>query len=132
MAKNSPSDELIVTQATRRSLISEFLTQHEGEHSVAAIAEATSMKPAAVGLTLKTMAENGLVSQPRREKGQNYYHEGASEPSAKRTYTKRPKIAGSVATTSVKDVELVVGGTLIVIGRNAATGRIRITLEDLS
>jgi DNA-binding transcriptional ArsR family regulator len=124
MAKNSPSDEVLVEQAERRSNILAFLVQNEGEHSVAEIAGAINLRPNVVGLTLKSLADSGLVSPPRRESGQNYYQNGEA-PTPKRAYTKKSK------PSAAKDVELVVGGTLIIVGRNAETGRLRITLEDL-
>ncbi len=34
--------------------------------------------------------------------------------------------------TPAKDIELVVGGTMIVVGRNPSTGRLRIVIEDVS
>lgn len=127
MAKNSPSDEVIVDQAQRRAAIGTYLAQNPGEHSVAEIATALDLKATTTGLALKAMAENGLVPEARREGGLNYYRDGG-DIAPKRTYTKR---AAKTVAPAAKDVELVVGGTMIIIGRNSDTGRIRITLEDL-
>jgi DNA-binding transcriptional ArsR family regulator len=129
MAKAAPSDEVVVEQAQRRAALSGYLAENPGEHAVAAIAAALDMRPNVVGKTLKDMADNGLVPQGRREDGINYYRDGAdvAPVKIKRSWNRRPK-----PETSAKDVELVVGGTLIIVGRNADTGRIRITLEDLA
>lgn len=126
MAKNTPSDELVVEQASRRAALSSYLSQNPGEHSVSDIAEALSLRANVAGKVLKDMADNGLIPQPRREGGYNYYRDGGDVAPTKRPYTRKPK------TVSAKDVELVVGGTLIIIGRNADTGRLRITLDDIS
>lgn len=129
MAK-TPSDAQVLDRAERRSLILGYLTQHEGEHSVADIAATLKLRPNVVGKTLSDMAENGLVPPGRREGGFNYFHAGpVEEQPVKRTYNKRSK---SDKAEAVKDIELVVGGTMIVIGRNANTGRIRIVLEDIA
>ena len=131
MAKNSPSDELVLEQAERRAALTGYLVNNAGEHQVADIAKALGLRANVAGKVLKDMADNGLVPQPRRDGGYNYYHAGEDVSPVKRTYTKRAKTAPSSA-SSAKDVELVVGGTLIIVGRNAETGRIRITLEDLA
>lgn len=127
----TPSDTAVLDQAQRRAAVTSYLASNAGEHSVAEIAAATGMRPNVAGKTLSVMADNGLVPAARREGGINYYRDGGdvAPNGVKRTYTKRQAKPAAVA---AKDVELVVGGTMIIIGRNADTGRLRITLEDVT
>ncbi len=86
-----------------------------------AISEYTEQQ---LGNLLSGMAKNGLI-RAQREGMKNFYFPADSKPEvASTTQTvvkpKRPP----------KDIELNVGGTTIIIGRNAATGRLRITIEE--
>jgi DNA-binding transcriptional ArsR family regulator len=125
-------DTELVAGAQNRAAISAYLAQNPGEHSVAEVAEALGINRSTVGQHLASMSKGrGKLATVRKEGTAKMYQSTSPAPldsSAWRSSARRKKRA----VTAAKDVELVVGGTLIVLGRNPDTGRLRITLEDVS
>lgn len=136
MAKD-PTDSEVLEGAERRAAISTFLAQNPGEHKPVDIGKNLGMRANVAGRVLQEMASNGVIPKPRVEKGIKFYRDSntPAPEGTKRKYTRRTSTTtheGLQKIAKGKDVELVVGGTMIVIGRNSSTGRLRITLEDVA
>lgn len=120
MAKKK-EDDTILRGAKARAAIQGYLSQNPGEHKVFELSEALSMTRGTAGQHLAHMAKSGLINLRKEGTSKLYSNGEIKEPAAKSKAVKVPK---------GRDVELVVSGTLIVIGRNPSTGRLRITLEE--
>jgi hypothetical protein len=127
--RSDTHDEELVEAATLRAALMSWLETNPGMHAVSEIAEGTVTDRGRTSHMLKRMAVDGLIRQT-----------GGGERGSKMTFGLEPgptsaavkKSSGKVAkpkVTKVKDIELVVSGVEIVIGRNPLTGRLRITLE---
>lgn len=119
-------DDTMVKGAQDRATLSTWLAKNPGEHRVSAVAEAVGIDLGYAGRMLKAMAEGGLIKL--RSSGANKFYSWSEEPvptaEAKRKYNKREQRAPVMT-----EVEFLIGTTLITMGRNPATGRLRITLE---
>lgn len=112
-----------IAAAQLRANITAYLNQRSGEQfTVAEIAEGLGTNVNAVGRMAKKMAEDGLIFHAGQFRGKAIYM------SAESPLEVRP----SKKVGAAKEVELVIGGMLVVVGRNEKTGRVRVTLEELS
>jgi hypothetical protein len=123
-------DETLVRAAQARAAISGYLAQNPGPHPARDVAEALGMLPRVAGQYMRHMSNEKLVIM-RKQEGENVYSlkEGDNdlvmgEAKAKKSHKAIPKSKNG------KEVELSINGTLIVVGRNPTSGRIRITLEE--
>jgi DNA-binding Lrp family transcriptional regulator len=143
------TDEEIVKQAQQRAVITGYLHQNPGERTIADVVGATGLSKYTVSHRLHEMADDGLIKAVGQNTGRRYLAlpEGPQQPeqaqheevvmgeekktkkSAKVVRAKALKTPHPAPATA-KDVELVINNTLIVLGRNPATGRLRITLEE--
>lgn len=130
-------DQSLQKGAEERASLSAYLNNHPGEHKASTIAEALGWTMRQVGYRAFRMAEAGLIHS-RREGNANYYSTGHSEPVLIRTRgsagravaNKNKKLAPVIGTTG--EVELVIEGFTVVMGRNPQSGRFRIILETVS
>ena len=131
-------DNQLKHAATMRAKIIPYLNDGS-EYSAADIAKTFSdtvaevnYSEAQVGALLSNMAKNKLISSTK--KGfRNYYSipakfagaitEKAVKPAKTAVGKRSYKVHGN-------DVELVLNGTTIIVGRNTATGRLRIIIEE--
>jgi DNA-binding transcriptional ArsR family regulator len=138
-------DSTIVKDAQNRANIVGFLSSTPGEHPIKEIADAVGINKATVGRHLTEMAKDKLVGY--RQKGTaKLYRDSTSEISSEadnshvmgegRAARKSRASKGAAPKDTavphkgvMRDVELVVYGTQIVIGRNPDTGRLRFILE---
>jgi predicted transcriptional regulator len=133
MAEENQGGNMKSKAAERRAKITAYLKQLGISAAPDQIAEGTSIPASTVETLCREMARNGLIEAARDGSRMVYASNGGNEDpeaaptiaSVKRKYSKR-----AAAAAPADDVELVVGGSLIVVGRNPATGRIRITIEE--
>lgn len=128
MAKEKPAehDESLVQSAALRASIIGWLNQNEGTHRIREIAEGLGADHEMVRRSCKTLlASEQIGAEGGGGRGNilRYYAIGGET-------SEKPVRKAKTTRTGVKDVELVVAGVEIVIGRNPATGRLRITLES--
>jgi predicted transcriptional regulator len=126
MAKEPPQDhdEHLVQSAALRASIVGWLQSNPGPHKITEIAEGLGSDRNPVRHVCKDLAATGLIEQAGgggRGQVLSYSSVGQEILTPKKTRVVKGRLT--------KDVELVVAGVEIVIGRNPATGRLRITLE---
>jgi predicted DNA-binding transcriptional regulator len=119
----------LVEQAQKRAAIMGWLVQNPGMHTVADIAEGLGISNGSAGLMLYHMAHDGLVTSGEIEAGKRTYSAGGKPPDE--VLQEEPEQVRRRRRKGTREVELVVAGTMIVIGRNPETGRLRISLEDV-
>jgi DNA-binding Lrp family transcriptional regulator len=142
------TDEEIVKQAQQRAVITGYLHQNPGERTITDVVDATGLSKYTVSHRLHEMADDGLIKAVGQNTGRRYLvlSEGPEQPElaqheevvmGEEKKTKKAKTVPAKALktprsapVAVKDVELVINNTLIILGRNPATGRLRITLEE--
>lgn len=126
--------------AERRAKVIAFVNSMGGVAvSKDQIAENLGITPKEAFYTAKRLADNGLIRM-KREGVANLYSTSNGHPAP----AQPPKAPTSAAPTqsspilagqpkngaqAAKEIELVVSGVVIVIGKNDKTGRIRITIE---
>lgn len=125
------SDEELVGAAARKAASDAFFNANPGkEFTINEVAEAIGHERRDVAYTLKNMTLSGELNE-RRVGVSNVYSKGV--PTVE---TQVDGVDGEVRRKgrgkATQEVELVFGKTLIVIGRNKITNRLRIELEDLS
>jgi hypothetical protein len=129
------SDEELVAKAELRAKVIGFLTKHKGTmYQRDLVAEKLGVNVWSVGTMLKTLADEGLIERQLEGSRKYYFIDGeqtAPQPDAPTARMKRKTVRARTAEDVPPDVELVIAGTLtVVVGRNPATGRIRVTLFD--
>lgn len=126
-----------VEVAQRRADASAFLSQNPGPQGTNAVAEALRL-PGAVTLHLLTdMADQGLVTRlptPRGAESKWVWPDPNTKPPAP-SPAPIPAPAKEMARLAdmlraPQEVELVLGGISVIVGRNPTTGRIRVILEE--
>lgn len=123
---SAPSKKAMVKAAQLRANITAFLNKDpQTQYTVAEIADGIKGNLNAVGRATKQMAADELIVDAGTYRGKHLYMSTNSLP------TQEP-VKRTRCFPALKEVELVVNGTLVVVGRNEKTGRIRIVLEDIS
>ena len=124
-----PLNKVEVAQA--RASISHYLSTNPGEQSTESVAVNVGHSPRTTGQILGGMAKNGLINYVRKQGRHKFWSwiktkpngaAGEPEPPAQQMISK----PGNPA----KEIELSIAGLQIVVGRNPATGRLRIVLEE--
>jgi hypothetical protein len=121
-----------VSSAQTKANITALLTSSPTKHTGHEVGDALGISHGSAGQYLALMAKQGLISVEGKGLKRLYWID--VYPKATNRVKGVTAAAGkriSKAVNSGKEVELVVGGTAIVIGRNPSTGRLRITLEDV-
>lgn len=121
------TDAELIEGAQTRANITGFLTMTPGFHTVAAIAEAVGLSRMSAGQHLALMAKDKLIRFKKDGTSKMYGSKGGKNDIVAESPVDEEK-PRRIRTT--KDVELLVHGTLIIVGRNPRTGRLRIILED--
>ena len=130
MAKKTGN--LMVLGAERRAKVMALLNERNDWIGIEAVSERVGLDLSAARGLVYAMTNSGLIQSRRFGKKTLYALKGKvpgatdGEAIVKRKYARRDN--GSVRLD--KDVELVVGGMLVIVGRNPETGRLRITLEE--
>lgn len=82
-----------------------------------------------VQATARGLVDSGVLYMTKSNNKNSYY---TSKPEVDEQEKAVPKAtAKAKATAGNKDVEIVIAGVLIVVGKNPATGRLRISLEEV-
>ena len=122
-----------VQGAARRAQLVSLISQAEKPMTIKDIAAATGWGESGCAYTATKAAESGLI-KTRKDNGKNIYYMGNGEEPEPiddmgdvRAYGKAKK----TRITSAKEVELVVAGVLVILGRNPTSGRLRIVLEEM-
>lgn len=128
--------------ATKRALIAAHFANNPQEQTPMEVAEALGKRVVIVRPALEDAAERGLIRRTGGRLGRysalSLDVQGTSEgqpPKPEAPVVKRQPEAKTPVTTAVpasKDVELIVAGVLVVIGKNPITGRLRIQIEDMA
>jgi hypothetical protein len=126
-----------VEAAQRRAIASAFLSQHPGPQGTTVIAEAIGLPGSVVLHLLTGMAQQGLITRLPTLRGAEslwMWPENTKEP-APPAPTPAPSPATEMARLAEmlrapQEVELVLGGIMVIVGRNPTTGRIRMILEE--
>jgi hypothetical protein len=123
----------VVQGAERRAKLMAFLSSQESPQSLKQIIDALGWPESGTAYTARIAHESGLIRM-RKVNGKNMYFMGNGEES-------EPEAEGQdeVSTTpkrktrivAAREVELVVAGVLVILGRNPASGRLRIVLEEM-
>lgn len=122
---SAPSKKAMVKAAQLRANITAFLNKDpQTQYTVAEIADGIKANLNAVGRATKQMAADELIVDAGTFRGKHLYMSTGALPEFGPP-VKRPRRAA-------EEVELMLGGVLVVVGRNEKTGRIRIVLEDVS
>lgn len=114
-----------------RATLSSLLSADPGrEFSTEEMAAAIGQGSRTTGQILGGMARGKLIAGPSKVKGKKgkfwaWPVDKAPSEELPATPTRRTKSNA----TPVDEVELCIGGMTVIVGRNEATGRIRITLE---
>lgn len=123
-----------VQGAKRRAQLTSLLSQAGKPMSIKEVVEATGWGESGAAYTAARLVESGLI-QSRREGLKNVYFMGNGGDVVPDAV---PDAEGEVSVvkrktrvTSAKEVELVVAGVLVILGRNPASGRLRIVLEEM-
>ena len=125
---SAPSKKAMIKAAKLRANITSFLSKHpDTQYTVSEIADGIKANLNAVGRAAKKMAADELIVDAGKVQGKRLYMSTKALPAQDEF---GPPVKR--APRSAKEVELVVNGTLVVVGRNEKTGRIRIVLEDIS
>ena len=127
-ARKKANENRVVQSAERRAKLMAFLHSRPEPASIADITKATGIPDHAVAYLTKRMAESKQIVE-RRIGIANFY----SLPGEEDLQSELPlrEVQTQTRVKTAKDVELVLAGMLVVIGRNPKTNRIRITLEEV-
>ena len=133
-------EECIVRNAQRRAQIVAFMNASNAWQTVRDVATGVGVTPKMASNLLYRMEQSGMVLMRKSGMLNVYALKGAdgsepgepqqtnpAEPKSKRAYSK--KVSANVA-DNVRNIELVIGKMLVLIGRNPESGRLRITLEE--
>lgn len=124
-------DAALVSVAERRARIIAYVNSHHGPTTSHEIADNTDMNVADFRWAVKALVEGGLVETRKEGTANVYFRPGgglfptkqAEEPQPRKIHKASHKVH------STNEVELVMNGVLIVVGRNPVSGRLRITIE---
>lgn len=120
-----------VEAAQLRANISSFLFNNPGKHGTEKVASHFGISNRTAGQILLHMAKSGLIAPMEKQGTKKLWSwpEGKEAVPAGEPVVLKSQKSGKPA-HAPKEVELVVGGILVIIGKNEKTGRLRITLED--
>lgn len=122
-----------VLLAERHAAITGYLSSNEGEHSIRDIHSKSLLDIPFKGLQklLAEMAFHGLIAS-RKVKTAKLYRSANLQDETR--ILKHPRDQEPTRrknkTTTTQNVELVVSGYTVVLGRNPATGNLRIVIEE--
>lgn len=123
-----------VQGAARRAQLVSLISQAEKPMTIKDIAAATGWGESGCAYTATKAAESGLI-KTRKDNGKNIYYMGnGDEPEPATEDMGDVRAWGAkrkTRITSAKEVELVVAGVLVILGRNPTSGRLRIVLEEM-
>jgi predicted transcriptional regulator len=132
----SQEDLAIVTGAQNRANIMAYLNTHPGTHKAAELSEALGVHYSTAFNHLKSLAETKQIKMKKdgntmlfSAKNGNHVTATVDDTPAKRAYK---KIAKKPSNAHHKEVEFVVHGMHITIGRNEKTGRPQIIVDEVS
>lgn len=119
-----------VEAAKARALISQVLSADPGkEFTTGEVATVIGLNQRTTGQILGGMARGNLImSNGVTGKGKRWSWPEDAPPSEAPTRRKYSKRGSNIA--AAKEIELSMAGIQIVVGRNPATGRLRIILEE--
>lgn len=121
-----------VEAAQLRANISAYLSNNLRRHETAEVAKAVNVSNRSAGQMLRAMAQAKLIAPMETAPGGRKlwsWGEGVAPAPAPEDGRKRG-MPVQQAPHPPKEVELVVHGVLVIIGKNEKTGRLRITLEE--
>ena len=122
-------DLLLVEAAERRARIIAVLRHHEDGLTTEEIATAISITVKQSYNLLYRMAESGLIRRAKRGSANVFFSKDSPDPPA--NVVSAPTIKPEKRRVDPpKEIELVIGGMLILIGRNPVSRKLRITIED--
>lgn len=118
--------------AARRAQLAALLSQADKPLSIKEIMEATGWPESGTAYTATKAASAGLI-QVRKDGLKNLYYMGnGEEPQTEDGQDGEVSVVKRRSrVTTAKEVELVVAGVLVILGRNPASGRLRIVLEEM-
>lgn len=119
-----------VQGAKRRAQLTSLLSQAGKPMSIKEVVEATGWGESGAAYTAARLVESGLI-QSRREGLKNVYFMGNGGDVVPDAEGEVSVVKRKTRVTSAKEVELVVAGVLVILGRNPASGRLRIVLEEM-
>lgn len=127
---------LTQTQAAQhRATISSLLSNEPGrEYSTDEVAHNLGLSARTAGQLLGGMARGGLIAGPHPKGGKKWWAwpiDRVPETPAPAKPSKPAPQGKPPQGKPPKEIELQLNGTLIVVGRNERTGRIRITIEEV-
>ena len=123
--------EQLVKVAKRRAAIVGLLNSNPAvKYSLVNIAEALGDSAKYVDYAVQRLVESDLVNMDKVGNVKWFYAKDRNAPKEPKASTppKSTKVTKNKVTE--KDVELVIGGVLIVVGRNEGTGRLRIVITE--
>lgn len=125
-----PTDKPEVQRAKTRAALHAFLNNNPGEHPVHSAAEAVGLYRSTAGQHLAHMADSGLI-KVRKDGTSKLYSvkDDAAPASAAESHLPKVRRQRRTVSETPQEVELVMAGMTIVLGR-AANGRLRIVLEE--
>jgi hypothetical protein len=133
MVKGVPKGiEPQVQGAKRRAQLASLLSQADHPLDIKEIVAATGWGESGAAYTATKLVQSGMI-ESRREGLKNVYFMGNGNGG-----DVVPEAEGEVSVvkrrsriTAAREVELVVAGVLVILGRNPASGRLRIVLEEM-
>lgn len=125
---NNSRDLAMVEVAKRKAAVIGFLNTKKGWHGSSVIAEATGVDRKDTTYVVNRLSKSGLV-ESKKVKGV-WLFSTESSPDFGVVEVNEPQLKKSKHVKAAKDLELVIGGVMIVVGRNEQTGRLRITITE--
>lgn len=136
-----------VEAAQRRATVSAYLSNNPGPQPTTALCKAMDLPGHVMIKLLSGMAEQGLIDRMPTPRGAEsiWQWRGDGAPQGIKANRKSDASLADVERAASKlrdtlnkvkpptqpqEVELMIGGIVVVVGRNPATGRIRVTLEE--
>lgn len=118
-----------VEGAQHRATISAYLSNNPGRHTTEEVtAQLPGVSARTAGQLLRHMAATGLIAPMEREGNKKFWRwKEEREIVVPEAVTKRQ----AKPVSNAKEIELLLGGLLVIVGKNEKTGRIRITLEEV-
>lgn len=123
------TDEDLIQSAALRASITSWLKGNPGQHFVAEIAAAVGAEHGRTAHALKMLTKGKLINEHGAGLGRGHKIAYSSNGRYEVETVREPKAKRLIHTAKNTDIELVAYGIEIVIGKNPATGRLRITLE---
>lgn len=121
-----------VQAAQLRANISSFLFNNSGQHTTEEVATQLGVSNRTAGQLLLHMAKSKLIAPMEKNGTKKLWRwpEGQAIASTNEAAVATKKQSKPKSVHATAEVELVLGGLLVIVGKNEQTGRIRITLEE--